>query len=377
MVERRIRHGVSTWAAALICAAVCLPPAAQAASSPAPDPGERTRDCTTEAKLTDQPSVVRYVVWCGTQAGRVTLKIRQPEGPALLGFSKTAEAGGPGAAGPLRCRSIPGGRALCSGEKTGPVTFRGSITVAPATRCRTLIYLNVWRWTGDSRDFPTGCPRAYDERPPRVRAIIGERASEGLDLDLDGDRKAILQRAKQLQAAWFRGEPVARWTAMEEAWGMPMRAQDQVEMEYRETYREHFQLLVEDGDWVAKNAASTYAGYELAFSEGGIVYVGFTAEQDAMLEKLRQRLIAPERFQPFPIPPTYTEAELEKIWFEFPRRKSALWSLVNQTYIDYLANKIAVGTEHVARVKRLIAKLYGPDAPFKVVFGRPVMPLSG
>ena len=192
------------------------------------------------------------------------------------------------------------------------MTFRGSVTVAPATRCTTLISLNVWRWTGDSRDFPTGCPKAYDERPPRLRTIVSERAFEGLDLDLDGNRKAILRRAKQLRAAWFRGEPVARWTALEEAWGMPLRPQDQVEMEYRETYREHFQDLIEESDWVEKNAPSTYAGYEISFSEGGIIYVGFTAEQDTMLEKLKRRLIAPERFKSFPTPPTRTEADWKR-----------------------------------------------------------------
>jgi len=343
-------------------------------SSPASDPGERARDCATEARLSDdRPSIVRYVVWCGTQSGRVTLKIRRPKGPALLGFSQTAQASGPGAAGPLRCRAMQGGRVFCSGEKTGPVTFRGTVTVAPATRCTTLVSLNVWRWTGDSRDFPTGCPKAYDEQPPRLQAIISERTFEGLDLDLEGSRKAILRRAKRLLAAWFRGNPVARWTALEEAWGMPLRPQDQVEMEYRETYREHFQDLIEEGDWVEKNATSTYAGYELSDSEGGIIYVGFTAEQDAMLEKLRSRLIAPERFKPFPVPPTRTEAELEEIWSNFPSEDSPLWGLVNSTHIDYLANKVSVGTEHVARVKHLIATLCGPDAPFKVFFSHPAV----
>jgi hypothetical protein len=94
-----------------------------------------------------------------------------------------------------------------------------------------------------------------------------------------------------------------------------------------------------------------------------------------MLEKLKQRLIAPDRFKPFPITPTYTEAELEKIWLNFPPQKSPLWGLINQTGIDYLANKIEVGTEHVARVRNLIAARYGPDAPFEVVFARPVVAL--
>lgn len=338
--------------------------------------GGRARDCTTEAKLSrEEPSVVRYVMWCGVQSGRVTLRIRRPGGPALLRFSHVAQASGPGAVGPLRCHSHGRGRVFCSGRKRGPVTFRGSITVASGTRCAAPIKLNVWRWTGDSLDFPTGCPRAYEVPVRRLRQIISERAEYGLDRDLDGDRAAIIRRAKGLLQAWRRGEPVARWTYEEEAFGMPLRAAEQVEMEYRDTYREHFQDLVEEGDWVAKNAPSSYAGYSIDQAAGGIIYVGFTVEPEATLEKLKQRLIVPDRFKPFPVTPTYTEAELEEIWLDFPSRKSRLWGLINETFINYLANKIQVGTEHVARVRRLIAEEYGPDAPFKVVFGYGITPL--
>jgi hypothetical protein len=46
---------------------------------------------------------------------------------------------------------------------------------------------------------------------------------------------------------------------------------------------------------------------------------------------------------------------------------------VNETSIDYLANKIRVGTEHVTRVRRLITEEYGPEAPFEVVFSGPAI----
>lgn len=371
-----MRRGVSVWAVGLLlCVAAALPAGARAAPDSA-GAGGRARDCTTEAKLSGEgPSVVHYVVWCGVQSGRVTLRIRQPRGPALSGFGQTAQAAGPGASGPLRCRPQRGGRVFCSGRKSGPVTFRGSVTVAPGTRCATPLSLNAWRWTGDSLDFPTGCPKSYEEPVRRLGQIISDREYYGLDRDLDGDRAAIARRARDLLRAWRRGDPVARWTYEEEAFGMPLRAAEQVELEYRDTYREHFQDLVEEGEWVAKNASSTYAGYELDEAAGGIIYVGFTAEPEAMLEKLRRRLIAPDRFMLFPVTPTYTEAELEKIWNNFPVPKSPLWGLVNKTGIDYLANKIEVGTEHVARVRRLIAARYGPDAPFEVVFARPAVPL--
>lgn len=370
MGKGELRHRISIWAVGLLlCAAALVPAGALAAAA---DAGGRARDCTTEARLSrGEPSAIRYVVWCGVQSGRVTLRIRQREGK-LLGFSHVAEATGPGAAGPMRCRPH-GGRVFCSGRKTGPVTFRGSIAVAPGTRCASKLKLNVWRWTGDSLDFPSGCPRSYRQPVRRLRQIIGDRAYYGLDRDLEGDRAAILRRAKSLLAAWRHGEPVARWTYEEEAFGMPLRAAEQVELEYRDTYREHFQDLVEEGDWVARNAPTSYAGYELDEAAGGIIYVGFTVEPEATLEKLKRRLIAPDRFKPFPVTPTYTEAELEKIWFDFPPRNSPLWGLINETSIDYLANKVRVGTQHVARVRRLIEERYGPDAPFEVVFARPAV----
>jgi hypothetical protein len=376
--EGKKRRGTLIWVMSLVLGmAVYLPAGAQAAPSDSAGANGRAADCTTEAKLSrERPSVVRYVVWCGVQSGRVTLRIRRPKGPPLLGFSRSAQAAGPGASGPLRCRSQSGGRVFCSGRKDGPVTFRGSLTVAAGTRCATLLSLNVWRWTGDTLDFPTGCPKSYEEPERRLRQIIGERAWYGLDRDLEGDRAAIVRRAKGLLRAWRRGDPVARWTSEEEAFGMPLRAFEQVELEYRDTYRERFQDLVEDGDWIAKNAPDTYAGYEIVEAHGGIIYVGFTVEPEATLEKLKRLLIAPERFKPFPVTPTYTEAELEEIWFDFPSRKSPLWNLVNMSSIDYLANKVEVGTEHVARVRRLITREYGPDAPFRVVFALPAVALS-
>lgn len=372
-----MRFALSTLVAGLVCMVAALPAGARPqTSSPPPDPGGRTRDCTTDARLSPvSRTVIRYVVWCGAQRGRVTLRIHRAKGPALTGFTPVARASGPGASGALRCRPQHGGRVLCTGRKSGPVTFRGSVTVAPGTRCAALLKLNVWRWTGDSRDFPTGCPRAYAERERRIPEIVEQRAYYGLDRDLDGDRAAIERRAEGLLAAWRRGDPVARWTSEEEAFGMPLRAFEQVELEYRDTYREHFQDMVE-GDWVKKNAASTWAGYELDEAAGGIIYVGFTEEPEALLEKLRRHLIAPERFQLFPIQPKYTEAELEELWEEFPAPKSPLWHLVNMSGIDYLANKIEVGTEHVARVRRLIAAEYGPEAPFEVVFARPIVLLD-
>lgn len=259
---------------------------------------------------------------------------------------------------------------FCSGRADGPVSFRGSIDVAAGSRCSTKLLLNVWRWTGDTLTYPAGCPHGYRERERSVGEILYERGYLGLDRDLAGDHDAKVRRAEKLLAAWRRGNPVARWGSLAEAFRMPLLAPEQVELEYRETYRRHFQHLIEDTDWVKDNARSTYAGYEIDEAAGGIIYVGFTAEPDAALDRLRQRLIAPTRFRPFPIAPTHTLAELEKLWLPPKGHEAGYWKLVNQSSIDVLANKVELTTEHVAKVRRLIAAEYGPEAPFEVVFGQ-------
>src|SRR4051794_3898333 len=112
MVRGKARGGISTWAVAMaLCLLVLLPATVGAAIPTSPGLKGRAADCTTDAWLTPKSSsVIRYVVWCGTQSGRVTLRVRRRLGPTLLGFSPTARASGPGAAGPLRCRLRRGGR---------------------------------------------------------------------------------------------------------------------------------------------------------------------------------------------------------------------------------------------------------------------------
>jgi hypothetical protein len=357
-----------------VCLAAILPATVQAAAPNPAGKAERPRDCTTEARLAAAtPSVVDYVVWCGVQSGPVTLRIRRQQGAPLRSFSSIAKAHGPGASGPLRCHRKSRGRVFCSGRKSGPVTFRGSVTLPPGTRCADKLKLNVWRWTGDSLDFPTGCPRSYEQPVRHLRQIISSRAYYGLDRDLGGDRAAIRRRAQGLLDAWRRGDPVARWTYEEEAFGMPLRAAEQVELEYRDSYREHFQDMIEDGGWVTRNAPDSYAGYELDEAAGGIIYVGFTTEPEATLAKLQRHLIAPNRFKPFPVTPTYTEDELQAISEKFISAKNQLLNLVNSVGIDYLANKVELGTQHVAHLRRLIAARYGPEAPFEVVFEFPAV----
>ena len=374
-MKEKTRRGVSIRTAGLaLCLAAILPAAVQAAPAGATAKAERPRDCTTEARLSgDAPTVVNYVVWCGVQPGPVTLRIRRPQSSPLRGFSPIAEASGPGA---CRAPALPP-EVQGTGLLRRPQERAGDLPRQRHRRPRDALrgQAQIQRLALDGRlaRLPTGCPRSYEQPVRRLRQIISSRAYYGLDRDLGDDHAAIRRRARGLLDAWRRGDPVARWTYEEEAFGMPLRAAEQTELKYRDTFREHFQDMVEEGDWVAKNAPNTYAGYELDEAAGGIIYVGFTVEPEATLERLKRHLIAPDRFKPFPITPTYTEDELEAISEEFILAKSPLLNLVNSVGIDYLANKVELGTQHVARVRRLIAARYGPDAPFEVVFEFPAV----
>src|SRR5262245_53758621 len=93
---RKMHHAVSIRATAVMVGiAACLAMGTQSTRAGATAAKERVNDCTTDSMLSGvHRDVVRYVVWCGVQSGRVTLKIRRPNGPALLGFSRTADASG-------------------------------------------------------------------------------------------------------------------------------------------------------------------------------------------------------------------------------------------------------------------------------------------
>lgn len=142
-------------------------------------------------------------------------------------------------------------------------------------------------------------------------------------------------------------------------------------MDYRESYRNQFINVIEH--WVEKHAESTYAGYDFN-DEEGIIYLGFTVDPEGTLEEFKHdiHLIAPDRIQPFPVSPIYTLRELIHLWATF--WKGRLLRLVNISSIDVLANKVKVGTEHVVKVRQILAERYGPHAPFEVVFSRPVVP---
>ena len=128
--------------------------------------------------------------------------------------------------------------------------------------------------------------------------------------------------------------------------------------------------------WAYRHAPKTYAGSFLEEEHGPVIFrIGFTGDQIAQLEAFKRevKLFAPAHIQSFPVPPTYTEQELEGLSEEV--FESQTCCLFDSVWSNIEANKVEVGTQHVARAKRLLLERFGTLDPFLVVFEEPPVPL--
>lgn len=358
-----------------------LAPLTSGAAEPVATPslakaGNRARDCVGDAILdARRRERIRFVVWCSIQSGKIHFGLRRPiagtkRTAPIAGFTAHAETTGPGAGRAVRCHR-KARTVQCRGRKGGPIVVRGSIAVAQGTRCATAVWLSTAFATSVGR--PAGCPGS-PHRPQRIRFgyMRSFRAQFDLDWDLDGDRNAIERRIRAIARAYRRGEPVARY-AMAEV-GQPLRAADMRRLDFRDELLERTADALER--WVPLHAADSYAGYHFDDRWPVTFYVGFTGDQEAQLAAFKSwaRLFAPDHVKPFPVPPRYSENELgEFLDILLEDRDSALARLVNSLSIDSFGNVVEVGTEHVAKVRRLLAERFGADAPFRVIHQAPAV----
>lgn len=327
-------------------------------------------DCATETYApNDQAKKIRFTVWCGVRSDDVSFSLRRPKDERIVDFKAVLKAWGRGATSPFRCsRRYEAVR--CVGRKEGPIKVHGWITVEDE-RCALGVNLTL---DGTYIGKPIGCPGVQRFwRHWSLRYLQSERRRFGFDLDLEGDQAAISRRIRGLIRAWRRGEPVARGTA--DFLGMPLRAGEQREWEYRAEYVSQIYAAIET--WVSQFARDTYAGYYVDHEQGGMIYVGFVGDQEEQLARFIASggPMAPERLRPFPTPPKYPLARLQELQTEVMQMvrsmgEAGFENKINRIRIDTPANLVEVGTEHVEEVRRLIDERFGQAAPIAVVFGR-------
>lgn len=258
----------------------------------------------------------------------------------------------------------------CAGLARGPLVLRGRVRVPRGSRC---LPLHLHMAESTYVNAPTGCPHVPVARNLyRSRYFHEFRREFGLDADLHGDKEAINRRIRGTVVAWHRGEPVARVT--EQELGLPLRPVDMRRLEFEN------KLLTRTVDalesWVPRHASDTYAGYTVEVENGPVIFrVGFTGDQVAQLEAFKRevKLFAPGRILPFLVPPRYSERELEGYNEEvFELAKSRGWYLLNSVRLNIEDNKVEVGTQHVAKLKRLLLEKVGTLDPYVIVFEKTV-----
>jgi hypothetical protein len=257
----------------------------------------------------------------------------------------------------------------CAGLAHGPLVLRGNLRVPRGSRC---LPLHLHTAESSYVSAPIGCRHVRAPWVPYRPHYFHEfRREFGLDSDLHGDKEAIDRRIRGTLAAWRRGEPVARVT--EHELGLPLRPADMRRLEFEDT------LIMRTADalesWVPRHAFNTYAGDFIEEENGPVIFrVGFTGDQSAQLEAFKRevKLFAPEHIQPFLVPPTYSERELEGYnqgVIELVQSRGD--DLFTSMHLDVEANKVVIGTQHVAVLKRLLLRKFSTLDPFLIKFGHP------
>lgn len=371
----RLRH---IWAIAGILSIFAVLPATAFSfgESAVPLPPGLAADCSAAASLSPvREDVVNWVVWCGPVRGRFRIQVAAPQGSNVMSWGPAPRVDGSGVVSRPLCRLQGGQKETCRLRKSGPVTVRGSFRVGGRPcdgRAGVAIRTDAYVQGEAFYKAPWGCPGSRPPRPPSLAHIVDFHVAKALGAGLQGDRLALRKEARRLRQAWIDEAPVERWSAG--AWGAPVDAAEAEELALRSRSLEEADELIEH--WVHRHrAGSIYAGW--TWDRRGSIYVGFTEEpqENVVRMKAEVRFIAPDRVQPFPIPPVYNEEELwslsEKV-VDYLQSFAGSWT---DAGVDVLANKVKIGSQKVARTRHLIVRQFGPEAPIEVVKGYPVVPL--
>lgn len=123
--------------------------------------------------------------------------------------------------------------------------------------------------------------------------------------------------------------------------------------------------------WSSKHFPTSYAGMYFAGGKVSGLVVGYTARQAIRVRAVKRLpgLVEPSRVSGFLYTPKYSLGELthlqEKILTDV-MRNDAYSGLLVGVGVTVRANRVDVGTERVKRARRVLERLYGPEAPIRV-----------
>jgi trypsin len=211
-------------------------------------------------------------------------------------------------------------------------------------------------------------PPLNPEAPPRptFEQIKQFREEYGLDREHNYSEQQLTTLILELLYEWENEQPTAMLAV--EKWGVPLRAPEVEELEYREHYIEQFAELIPE--WSQEHAASTYGGYYVDNRAGGLIYVGFTQNQQAQVESLKQTpgLIDPGQIHEYASPPTVavvtTEATEESVT-SYIEQNTAVMEATTEVGAEPGSTTVRVGATNPQMVGEYLTAHFGSGAPIQ------------
>ena len=181
----------------------------------------------------------------------------------------------------------------------------------------------------------------------------------------------------ELLYEWEAQVPTA--VAAVQNWGVPMRAPELNEMEWRRSYINQAAEVIPQ--WAEANAPNSYGGFYVDEREGGNVYVGFTENQQALVASLRGSggLLDPEKLREFPNPPTRAIGSMEGL------EEAVVGALATNASAEQATTGIElsddgqivrVGATNPSLVEQVIRGQLGSNAPIQVVADAPTISMA-
>jgi streptogramin lyase len=219
---------------------------------------------------------------------------------------------------------------------------------------------------------------------PTFARIKFFREARGLDLDLKGNVRAEDERIFNLIDAWHEpGTPEGQVAqSSSESWGVPLRAADVAELDYRLEYVARDAPLIQE--WAKAHDWAIYGGYWVDERAGGVIRIGFTERQAELVTQMKQelggQLLAPERITTFSTAPTTTVAQLEASAasiHSYAATHPALQEDMATAEFEPATNKVAVEVVNVAQAESEVAAAIGSLAHVQFVHVAETPQLTG
>jgi YD repeat-containing protein len=203
--------------------------------------------------------------------------------------------------------------------------------------------------------------------PPDFESTKKFREDYGLDRANPLTQPQLNKLVLELLYEWEAQSSAA--VASVEEWGVPMRAPELAEMNYRREYIDRDSEVIPQ--WAEEHAPNTYAGFYVDDRAGGVIHVGFTENQAATIEALKgdSRLINSAQIQAFPSAPATSLKSLEEM---APSVSAALAGdpkmskVTSSIHAGPEGNVIHVGATDVSGVTTFLHERFGTSAPITV-----------